>query len=288
MTATLTRFDFAEAVRSTAGRTAAPRTRGVPRCEPVHAQLVAAIEEQIVPRLLVSRVREVPVRAVEAHPVLLQEVLDLAAFAVAHDAEATRHYLIVAAGDRAMETVCFDLLAPAARHLGLLWEEDLCSFTDVTLGMLHLQHALHGLSPLLPRLVPEGFRRRRILLAPVPGEQHTFGLSVVEAFFLRAGWNVTMMHGASAAELRGRLGAEWFAVLGLSAGSHVQAGPLAREVPRLRRVSRNTNLAILIGGPVFAAEPSLAHDIGADGTAADGLQATWLAENLLGARAQAP
>lgn len=246
--------------------------------------LAAAIEGEIVPRLLRRRVPSPTAAAPASGLSAGQEVVDLAAFALAHDAEGTRRYVQAAAADRSIESVCFDLLAPAARHLGELWVEDLCTFTDVTIGMLHLQHALHGVVP--PHLgTVEGFRRRRILLAPAPGEQHTFGLAMVQTFFMRAGWQVTALAGCTAAELQSAVATHWFGVLGLSVGSEARLGALETMLGTLRMASRNGGLAVIVGGPIFAAAPALAASIGADGTASDATEATWLAENLLGARA---
>jgi hypothetical protein len=45
--------------------------------------------------------------------------------------------------DIALETVLLDLLVPAARYLGTLWEEDLCDFLAVTEGLGRLQALTH-------------------------------------------------------------------------------------------------------------------------------------------------
>lgn len=37
-----------------------------------------------------------------------------------------------------IDAIFVDLLAPAARRLGVLWEEDLCDFLDVTIGLWRL------------------------------------------------------------------------------------------------------------------------------------------------------
>ena len=46
-----------------------------------------------------------------------------------------------------VETLYLDLLAPTARHLGDLWDADVCDFTEVTVGLGRLQQVLHELSP---------------------------------------------------------------------------------------------------------------------------------------------
>lgn len=273
MTADVSRFDRGSALLKAS---AVLRPRGRP---PIAPHIAATIENEIVPRLVARRLAA----EIGAAPVDVQDVLDLAAFAIAHDGEATRHYVLGLAVGRSFESVCHDLAAPAARHLGALWEEDFCSFTDVTLGMLHLQHALHGLAG-AGRVAPEGFRRRRVLLALAPGEQHGFGLQMVEEFFLRAGWQVLSLAGADMDEVMRALRSEWFGVMGFSAGGIVRAEMLPGVIARARAASRNESLAVMVGGPAFAAQPELAREVGADGTAADGTQAVWLAENLLGAR----
>ena len=59
----------------------------------------------------------------------------------------------VAYADRAraagvsQESLYLELLAPAARHLGDLWTEDLLGFAEVTLGLGQLHRVLRELSP---------------------------------------------------------------------------------------------------------------------------------------------
>ena len=43
--------------------------------------------------------------------------------------------------------LCLDLLAPAARKLGALWDEDRCDFTSVTIGVGQLQRLMRLFGP---------------------------------------------------------------------------------------------------------------------------------------------
>ena len=43
------------------------------------------------------------------------------------------------------ESIFLDLISPAARHLGALWDSDLCSFTDVTCGLANMHHVIYRL-----------------------------------------------------------------------------------------------------------------------------------------------
>ena len=245
--------------------------------------LAQAIESQIVPRLVVRR----GTATLQPHGVdrglmpMPQDATELADLAMAGDEAPVRQRVLDAAARQGVEAVCLELLAPAARYLGALWEEDLCSFTDVTLGMLRLQDALHTVTAEDPVLHIDGFRRHRIALASAPGEHHSFGLSMVSTFFQKAGWSVTALHDSTLPDLAALLRREWFGVLGISVGSESRLERLAAVLPRLRDVSRNASLSVMVGGPIFVAHPELAAQIGADATASDGVQATWVAENLL-------
>jgi methanogenic corrinoid protein MtbC1 len=52
-------------------------------------------------------------------------------------------------------------------------------------------------------------------------------------------------------------------------------------VRTVRQVSRNRAVGIMVGGPAFVVQPSLAGQVGADGYATDGREAPVVAEKLL-------
>ena len=68
-----------------------------------------------------------------------------------------------------IEKLYLDLLAPAARYLGELWNEDLCTFTDVTVGLGRLQRVLRELSPAFGSLVDHPGGRPQRLAPAVSG-----------------------------------------------------------------------------------------------------------------------
>ena len=193
-------------------------------------------------------------------------------------------HIAAAIADQGLESVCLDLLAPAARHLGDLWCEDLCSFTDVTIGLMRLQSALLAVTVPPTGQASGSDGRRTLLLAPVPGQPHPFGLTMVAGFFERAGWDVTQISQGAGEAVEAAVRASWFGVVGLSAGSTVQLAGLTRLLPRLRAISRNPDLAIMLGGPIFVAQPELARELGADTTAANGAHAVQVAEELIAPR----
>lgn len=191
-----------------------------------------------------------------------------------------------------LDTIYLDLMAPAARELGRLWEEDLADFTVVAIALSRLQSLLHQIgSTAQPDLNPSE-HAKRVLLVPLPGEQHTFGLAIVMDFFWRAGWDVSGGPIATEHELLRLVRDNWFDVIGLSLGSEKWLNETTAEILLIRRESRNPAVGILVGGPVFSGHPERVALVGADGWADDARAAPQRAEMLLaeleGRRSHAP
>jgi len=254
------------------------------------SQLARTIEREIIPRLMLAH-RVVPeplLRTQETgEPVTPDDVRKFAKLVLSHgEEEAFAAIRIFRARDVPVESLYLDLLAPTARYLGELWEEDLCNFTDVTVGLGRLQRVLRELSPALGRSVEHPTQGRRVLLLPGPGEQHTFGLVMVAEFFRRAGWDVSGGGWAAAGDAAGMVHAEWFDAIGFSLGAEGHLQALADAITGVRQASCNGALAIMVGGPIFIEQPDLWGRVGADGVAYDGREAPSLAERLIAARLQ--
>ena len=179
------------------------------------------------------------------------------------------------------EALCLDVLAPAARHLGDLWHQDECHFVDVTIGVARLHQALRRLAP--PADAGAGPRQRApsILMVPVPGEQHHFGLAMAADLFRRAGWSVSSGMSPGLEALRVLVRARHFDVVGVSASCDRHAETLARTLRQVRQCSRNARVVTMVGGPLFVSQPELAVQLGADAVATDGSGAPALAASML-------
>jgi methanogenic corrinoid protein MtbC1 len=197
-------------------------------------------------------------------------------------AHAARGQALVSASGVSLEAIYLDLLSPAARKAGDLWEADRCSFTDVTIGLWRLQEVMHevGMANAIPPRTAEP--PHRVLLRQTPGEQHSFGLNMVAEFFRRAGWQVhddsTEAGTDPVANVRGR----WFDVVGLSLSGERHLDVLATTIHAIRKASRNRGVGIMVGGPLFIEHPDWVARVGADTTANDGRQAVLQAHNMIG------
>lgn len=179
------------------------------------------------------------------------------------------------------EALYLDLLAPTARRLGDLWVADLCDFTEVTIGLGRLQHAMHELSFDFHRHALNMSQQRRILLLPAPGEQHTMGLLMVGEFFRRSGWDVWSAPWSSRDDMLTMVQHQWFPVVGLSISCDRHLDELTRGIQRIRKESRNESVGIMVGGPLVLDHPEVVARVGADATATDARDAAVQAEKLL-------
>ncbi len=227
--------------------------------------LRGTIEHRILPHLLSLH----PPQDLAA--VTESEVATLARHAVAEDGAPMFLALerMLAAG-MSVETLCLDLLAPAARHLGVLWEQDEYHFTEVTAGVARLQQALRRLLPAAQAAAPYSHCLPRILMVPVPGEQHRFGLAMAADFFHRAGWTVCSGMSPSLDALLGLVRTRRFDVVGFSASCERHVPMLVRAIRSVREASCNPQVLTMVGGPLFAMHPEIGLQLGADVMATDG------------------
>jgi methanogenic corrinoid protein MtbC1 len=259
--------------------------QGLPRLS-----LAGLIETDVIPRLLVAhRVQPLPI----AEPPVAVPVFDaerIADLALADDAPgllATAQLLLSTGA--AVDALLVDLLAPAARVLGTRWEQDEIDFIDVTMALWRLQMLVHEVAATPGRVAP-GARSptRRALFAVVPGDGHGFGSVVLEEIFRRDGWETVGQREATEAELLADVARDWFDVVALSASIDKSAANVGVLLADLRAASRNPGVALMVGGPVFAADPGLAARIGADATAPDARGALANADRLVAARRGSP
>lgn len=176
------------------------------------------------------------------------------------------------------ETVLIDLFSPAARELGALWEDDRCSFADVTIGLCRLEQLVQELAERGDTAPALG---RDALFTVTPGDQHSFGVTVVADVFRRAGWRALAEANADQDELTGLLAARRFDLVGLSVHHDERLEAVPPFIRALRSASRHADVRVLVGGRVFTDRPGLAAAMGADGTAPDARAAVRLAAELV-------
>ncbi len=105
-------------------------------------------------------------------------------------------------------------------------------------------------------------------------------LTLIERLLTAAGWQVEANFSGSAEEIVATVRDCWFAVVGLAAGSTGDLEALRSTIVRVRAESRNPTIGVMVGGPMFTANPSLATEMGADATAPNAPTAVLAAQKL--------
>lgn len=247
--------------------------------------LMRTIENEIIPRLMLAHQAGPVIEDVGAEADATpgpQEVAELARLALDHDATVSAAYVeSIRVRGAALEVIYAELLAPTARRLGEMWEADLCDFTQVTIGLWRLQQVMYDLSPLFQRDAQRSAVRRKGMLVPAPGSQHTLGVFMVAEYFRKAGWDIWGEPRSTVSGLLNAVRKDWFDVIGFSLGAEHQIPELVSIIASVRHASRNPSVGIMVGGPLLVAHPEFLPGIGADITAKDAAEAVEKAEDFI-------
>jgi MerR family transcriptional regulator, light-induced transcriptional regulator len=251
-----------------------------------NASISTLIESEIIPQLLVAH-RLRPDRA-SGHGtggiITAEDVSNFAPLPLLLQADEllvhVEGYLNRGVG---VDTIFVDLLAPAARRLGDLWEEDACDFLDVTIGLWRLQEVMREIAWGSPIITGPLSAPYRALFLPMPGEQHSFGATMVHEVFVRAAWDSEVLVAPEMRQLIAKVAGKAYDLIGLTVSCDISSDALARTIKAIRSVSICQDVQILIGGHAVNLNPALAAEAGADGSAVDAPGALALANRLVGA-----
>lgn len=250
--------------------------------DPSPIALAQLIEAEIIPRLLAAhqgagRNDVIPMNTGVITPVELER---FARQSMVEDlGPLMEHIQLFMRRGVAVETIYFDLLSPAAKLLGEMWEDDLCTFADVTVGLCRLQQIVYEFADRV-HVENGGGDGRTALFALTPGDQHSLGLIMVVEFFRQAGWRTICMPDATAEDLVHMVETERFDLIGFSMANEKWLEPLPPLIGRLRRASQNQQVRVMVGGRVFSEDPRRVAAVGADETAADAREAVETAARL--------
>jgi methanogenic corrinoid protein MtbC1 len=253
------------------------------------AELAKMVESEIIPRLMLAHSTQTSLPPAIPETARLDEETTeaFAQMVISKGPESLIAYVgVLLQGGLGIETIYMDLLIPAARRLGEYWDKDLASFTDVTIGLGRLQQVVRALgcktTDLLGRQQSgDGPPERSALFAPAPGENHTFGLFIIEDVFRRAGWRTWMEMAAADEDVLDTVRCHWFDIVGLSMSAATHVEKVKSAIKSVRAASRNPDLFVLVGGRLFIESPEYVAIVGADATAANGADAFQLADKAV-------
>jgi hypothetical protein len=174
------------------------------------------------------------------------------------------------------------LFEPTARSLGDLWNDDLCSEGDVTLGLCRLQTSVRllGADDLPP--IPAALPGYSVLVAPEPGELHLLNAALDSEVLWHAGWAAHCEYPDTDSALQDLVSTTWFDALDLSLSSAFRREhwlpKVTDTITRARRASCNPALVVVVGGRVFTEQQDAGARVGAD---ASGTTALEIADVIL-------
>ncbi len=254
--------------------------------------LVRTVEREVIPRLMVAHRPGGATRSRDEDIELPDrgELVQFTGLIASCDLAAARSRIEAKrAQGMSLETLYLHLLVPAARRLADLWEADLCQYEEIAVGMLHLQQMLHESSAVFSSEARCRSRGRKALLVSAPAEQNMLGVFMVSdfcrcvasEFFHRAGWEVWRAPPASRAQMLDVVRTNWFDVVDISASCEGRIPGLSADIAQMRKISRNRELNVIVGGPVFSDHPEFAQSVGADAAACDARDTLQQAEALV-------
>lgn len=172
------------------------------------------------------------------------------------------------------------LFEPASRLLGRQWCSDESDFLKVTIAASRMQRLFRQMAAEHPpRRLPD--LARCALLAPAPGEQHTFGLAVVDDALARAGWSVDCTGVSDGGEMFRLAATNDYRIIGMSISVARLLPDLVPVLAKLRSRSLNKSVVLMAGGSQVVEDPQSAIDVGFDLVAVDAAAAALLAEAIV-------
>lgn len=266
-----------------------PMLRNIVRRKPVAtpppADFATLVEREIIPRLVMAhsdgphdRLRDVD----DGVDMSVEEISAFAPLALDHDAGVLvdRIDVFLRRGVPA-DRIMVEMLAPAARYLGEMWEDDQVDFVAVTMAMWRLQEVVREVSARVPVHGCGGREQSSALFSVLPGEQHSFGTVMIEDVFRRAGWNTELLTDCTVKELSAIVSAQSFDIIGLTVTGDVVAADTKSVIDKVRSASRNPDVTIMVGGRCFAGDVDRAKAVGADTTSNDAIHALEVANAIV-------
>ena len=245
------------------GKPLANTSEGLHLCRAALSEVIATV---IVPQLCSARTLPgalpLPLSARLAWQLIAID--DTAAFA-----------LVEAARDRyiSLGSLASNLLEPAARDLGDLWQSGDCTEVELSLGLIRLQAMARAFCLGTPR--PRALHPPVVLVAPLPGEGHLLGAALDAEMLWQAGWSPRVDFPSSTRALDTLVASTWVDALDLSLSTSFRRDhrldQVGKAIASARLASLNPKMVVVVSGRVFSevanASKSAAtgRHIGADG-----------------------
>ena len=217
---------------------------------PLHSATAAVLKSVILAKVIPQLARG----GARLGPAANKRAAELAELLIATDDAAARELIQeLRTGGGSQPMLYATLFEPAARSLGDLWTEDLCSEFDVTLGLCRLQNAVRLLAAGNPVRLATQMQHPVVLIAPEPGELHRLGAAMDGTVLRDAGWAPQCVYPADDQALQDIVSATWVDVLDLSLSAAFRRehwmSRVTETIVQARRASQNPAMVVMVWRP---------------------------------------
>lgn len=196
-----------------------------------------------------------------------------------HREGAVRVVLDAVRGGTDVATALIDVLEPAQKEIGRLWQ-----IGEITVAQEHYCTAITQLvmTDLYPFLFTGADSGRRLVAVQAPGSLHEVGLRMVADLLEHEGWDTTYLGAVSGSgEVIETLVDRRAHVLAISASMPAHVRAVAALVDAVRNDPRTAHVKVVVGGRPFLVAPGLVAEVGADGCARDARETVALCSRLM-------
>jgi len=243
------RADRATETRRDRSESAAVRGGQPPKDAEAGADLVSTIEDQIIPRLLLAHDgdREAPGGCGDTRPPPTAEEIDgFAALSVEHDvAGLLEEVARLSREGLSFETLLLDLIGGAADHIGVLWQDDVLTFGQVTVAAGALQRVSAALGHQAESMLRHG---DLVVLTTPPGEQHVLPLHLLGELLQQEGWAAHVEPNLDEEDLIDLVSEESVVTVAISCKSPERLDRFETVVRKVTGASLNPDLEFVFGG----------------------------------------
>ena len=156
------------------------------------------------------------------------------------------------------------VVSGAAMVLGEWWSCDRISISAVSVGAQRLIELIYDLADQRIRLNQKPFNPYKVLIAAPKDSQHTLGTHVAAEIFNLHGWSVTSGPSINLEMTPDLVAQEHFDLLGVTLSLDRDLLPGHKFISQCRKVSRNKDLMVVVGGTQAFLRPNLAKEVNAN------------------------
>ena len=163
-----------------------------------------------------------------------------------------------------IDYIVLELIPEIARQLGKQWEDDTLTFAEVSIGTNKLERAIYKLDYLFQANQLERQQNKSIFISACPGSQHSLGALIFSNFLTFSGWQVHRPEKVNIDSIVHGVESRIHQALAISVSTNEQLEELPSLIDLLKQKSKNPEIIVLIGGPLYNKAPDAFIHIQAD------------------------